>query len=69
MAFAEEPLLAEGLPLAVGRRKELGQIPGLEERRKAAPDMADPEWEAACGANWTGRWARTGSRSSSAGAL
>lgn len=49
MAFAEEPLLAEGLPLAVGRRKKLGQIPGLEVRKKAAPDMADPEQEAASG--------------------
>lgn len=32
-----------------GRRKKLSQTPGLEERRKAAPDRADPERAVAYG--------------------
>lgn len=46
MAFAEEALLVEGPALAAGRRKKLSQTPGLQERRKAAPDSANPEREA-----------------------
>lgn len=54
----EAPLLAGGLlALAFGRRKNLSQTPGLEERRKAAPDRADPEREAASGIR---EWGLTG---------
>lgn len=41
MAFVE-PLLAEGLALAVEKRETANQEPDLGERVKAAPDR---EWE------------------------